>query len=79
MTTNATGTRSTPDELAEHYSQVAKEAAKRQRTMLGTCPRCQGNVIRITIPPAKQAHAKCMQCSRDLCCPAIRSTASPPR
>ena len=74
MTTTSTSTLKNPVSLAEHYAQIAEDAAKRKRTLIGICPHCRGNVVRITVPPGKQVHAQCLQCSRDLCCPAIRGT-----
>ena len=74
-TTTSKSTQETPVTLAKHYAQMAANAAQRQQTLIGTCPHCRGNLVRITIPPANQAHAQCLQCSRDLCCPSIRATA----
>ena len=55
----------------EHYRRLAHAGNTRQRTNLGTCPHCGGNVIRVTLPPLAQPHAHCLQCARDMCCPPI--------
>ena len=60
-----------PPEVAEYYRRLARGANGRQRTMLGTCPHCRGNVVRAVLPPNAEPHAQCLHCGRDLCCPPI--------
>lgn len=59
---------------ADYYRRLAGAADNQQRTLLGNCPHCQGNVVRVTLPPNSEAHARCLQCARDLCCPPINQT-----
>ena len=65
-----------PDPTAERFSRLTKAAAGLNHTILGPCPRCGGNVVRVTLPPNREHHAQCMHCARDICCPTIILPAS---
>ena len=60
---------SPPLTSAEQYRQLAHRGAMRNQTLLGKCPRCGGNIVRVTGAPGVAQHAQCLQCSRDFCCP----------
>ena len=69
------------NQTALMFADLAKRAARSRHTILGTCPHCSGNVVLNTMQPKSDNHAKCLQCARDLCCPAIilPSAATPRR
>ena len=59
------------DQTALIFADLAEQAARSRHTLLGTCPHCSGNVVLRTMQPKSENHANCLQCARDLCCPAI--------
>ena len=65
------------DQTAVMFGNLAESAAESRHTILGICPHCSGNVVRVTTPPNAEHHAKCLQCARDICCPAINLPAAP--
>ena len=58
-----------PINSPEYYRRLAHAGNIRQRTNLGTCPHCTGNIVRVILPPNAEPHAQCLHCARDLCCP----------